>query len=394
MSTNTNFNNSHKQANQKAQETRLGRYNVFGEGYFSEMFYMLNRFDQKPIELSMSEYCESNLQVDLNKFIEKLEKADFAPLKLYKRYTSFNKKEGRYSIDWYLFLRDERIVINVDSDSVKKLDKVRFALHNITAIEDETQEDLMQIFEIAQKCLVETEDDQKRYISIVGNTPRIGLTLRKHEIKAPHIPDLNLYYGQDFDKKHETIVELINQRNSSGLFIFHGLTGSGKTNYIRYLISSAKPEIEFIFYPISLLRDIASPDFITFLSDYQDAVLIIEESEDSVQARDKFNADKSAIANLLNVSDGLLSDVLNLKIICTFNTDIRNLDQALLREGRLLAIHKFDKLSVENANEIAKVNKLKKKFEKPVSLAQIFNKKLNEDLSDFKEGTGRIGFGS
>jgi hypothetical protein len=277
---------------------------------------------------------------------------------------------------------------------VKNLNKVRFTLHSVTAIEDESQEDLMYIFEIAQNCLVETEDDKKRYISIVGNTPRIGLTLRKHEIKSPAIPDLNLYYGEHFDKKHTEIVSLINERNKSGLFIFHGLTGTGKTNYIRYLISAAKPEIEFIFYPISLLRDIASPDFITFLSDYQDAVLVIEESEDSVQARDKFNADKSAIANLLNVSDGLLSDVLNLKIVCTFNTDIRNLDQALLREGRLLAIHKFDKISAESANKIASINKLKKKFEKPVSLAQIFNKKLNDDLSDFKDGSGRIGFGS
>jgi hypothetical protein len=141
------------------------------------------------------------------------------------------------------------------------------------------------------------------------------------------------------------------------------------------------------------LREIASPELITFLSDYQDAVLIIEESEESVQARDSFIGDKSSIANLLNVSDGLLSDVLNLKIICTFNTDIRNLDRALLREGRLLGIHRFDKINKENANQIASLNKIEKYFDEDVTLAQIFNRRLNDDFSDFIEKDKKLGFG-
>jgi ATP-dependent 26S proteasome regulatory subunit len=141
-----------------------------------------------------------------------------------------------------------------------------------------------------------------------------------------------------------------------------------------------------------LLRELTSPQLIPFISDYKNSVLILEESEDSVQTREGNTVDKASIANLLNISDGLLSDVLNLKIICTFNTNIKNLDRALLREGRLLGIHKFDKLPVKNANEIAKINNLNKTFNEPMTLAQIFNQPLNEDLSDFVRDEQKIGF--
>ena len=401
---NRNTNSNHRRIKDASEENQndkmkqenpayLGKYNVFGDGYFSEDYYMLNRHHQKLVDFGVRDYFESNQLVSLNQFLEILEKNEYAPISVYRRNTTYNKKEGRYSIDWYLMLSDDSIIININYDAVKKLDDVMFRLDTLTAIENVPIEKLEKIFELASKCIIETKDDEKRYINIVGSTPRAGLTLRKHQIKPPTIPDLNLYYGEKFEEKHETLVQEINEKNNSGLFIFHGVTGSGKTNYIRYLISKAKPEIEFIFYPITLLREITSPDLITFLSDYQDAVLIIEESEDSVQARDLFNTDKSSIANLLNVSDGLLSDVLNLKIICTFNTDIKNLDKALLREGRLLGIHRFETLPAENANKIAKLNNITREFKEPATLAQIYNVPLNEDFSDFSIRQKKIGFG-
>lgn len=408
--TNRNSNSNHRRVKDASEENNLskssnhngmnqstkaylGKYNVFGDGYFSEDYYLLNRYGQKLIDFGVRDYFESNQLISLNQFLKLLEENDYTPISVYRRNTTYNKKETRYSIDWYLMLDDESIIINMNYDAVQKLDDVIFRFDMITAVEDTPVEKLEKIFELATKCIIETKDDDKRYINIVGNTPRTGLTLRKHQIKPPTIPDLNLYYGDKFEEKHNVLVNEINEKNNSGLFIFHGVTGSGKTNYIRYLISKAKPEIEFIFYPITLLREITSPDLITFLSDYQDAVLIIEESEDSVQARDLFNTDKSSIANLLNVSDGLLSDVLNLKIICTFNTDIKNLDKALLREGRLLGIHRFEAIPAENANKIAKLNNITREFTAPATLAQIYNVPLNEDFSDFSVRQKKIGFG-
>lgn len=369
-----------------------GKYNVFDGNYFYESYYLLRKFDERVVEFSVDDYFENNQQVDLNKFKAKLAANGFGDVVVYRHNTIFNKKEERYSIDWYLIFDEERIIMNINHDTVKSLHEIYFHPHQIISIESVPTENLERVFRIAQDCLVETEDDKRRYINIVSSMPREGLRLNKYEIKRPKIQDLDLYYGWGFQEKHKRFVNQIHQKEKSGLFIFHGLTGSGKTNYIRYLISQTRRDTNFIFYPITLLRELADPQLITFISDYQHSVLIIEESEDTVQARDNFNSDRASIANLLNISDGLLSDVLNLKIISTFNTDIKNLDRALLREGRLLGIHKFDKISVESANRIAMINNIDKEFTEPVTLAQIFNNPLKEDFSDFVLDNSRIGF--
>ena len=288
-------------------------------------------------------------------------------------------------------MRNEEIIIKIDQDKVKDLKKIAFRLSYLIAIETVEVEDFMQIMKLAESCITEVKDDNVRYINIVNSNSK-GLKMNRYQIKNPKVPNLDLYYGNGFSNKHDRFVATVSQQNRSGLFIFHGLTGSGKTNYIRYLINQCKAELNFIFYPIALLRELTSPQIIPFISDYKNSVLILEESEDSVQTREIGHSDKASIANLLNISDGLLSDVLNLKIICTFNTNIKNLDKALLREGRLLGIHKFDKLPAENANQIAEMNKLDKHFEEPATLAQIFNQPLNEDLSDFVNDGQKIGF--
>ncbi len=369
-----------------------GRYNVFDGNFFYESYYLLNKHDSRLVEFSVDDYFDSKHLVKLDIFVEKLEAAGFGKVDLYRHNTVYNKKEKRYSIDWYLLIQNQKIILNINQDTIKDLKEIQFRPEDVIAIEEVPVEDLEKIFKIAEESLVEIVPDEKHYIHIVSSVPRDGLRLNKYEIKKPQIQDLELYYGHGFQKKHEEFVKRIQEKNRSGIFIFHGLTGSGKTNYIRYLISQTRSETNYIFYPMTLLRELADPQLITFISDYQNAVLIIEESEETVQAREQGKSDKLSIANLLNISDGLLSDVLNLKIISTFNTDIRNLDRALLREGRLLGIHKFDKIPAENANRIAKINKLSKNFDDPVTLAQIFNPSLKKDFSDFESDDAKIGF--
>jgi len=369
----------------------LGRYKVFDGSYFEETYYLINKFGQKIVEFQASEYFEDNQLVDLSSFVQKLEANGFGAVTIYKNETKYNKKEGHFAVYWYLFLRDEQIIIKIDQDKVKDLAKIHFRLSYMIGIEAIEVEDFIQIMKLAESCVSEMEDDRVRYINIVNSNSK-GLKMNRYQIKNPEVPDLDLYYGDGFSGKHQRFVEKVSEQNRSGLFIFHGLTGSGKTNYIRYLINQCKAELNFIFYPIALLRELTSPQIIPFISDYKNSVLILEESEDSVQTRDGTGSDKTSIANLLNISDGLLSDVLNLKIICTFNTNIKNLDKALLREGRLLGIHKFDKLPIDHANRIAALKKLDKNFEEPVTLAQIFNQPLNDDLSDFVNDEQKIGF--
>ena len=373
------------------QNPLMGRYKVY-DTYFYESHFLVNKFNGKTIEFSVDDYFDEKKLVNLRLFSEKLEEAGLGSTNIYRQETTYNKKESRYSIEWYFFMMDEKAIMLISHDLVKNLDEVLFKPRSIMATESVGISELKRVFEIAEECLVDTEADTKRYINIVISLPREGLRLNKHAIRQPEIPDLDLYYGQGFKEKHNKYLQLVQEKDHSGLFIFHGPTGGGKTNYIRYLIASSKLETNFIFYPVTLLKDISSPELIAFITHYKNAILVIEESEDSVKSREALAADRASIANLLNVSDGLLSDVLNLKIICTFNTDIRNLDDALLREGRLLGVHNFPKVSPERANKIAAINKINRTFEEDVSLAQIFNEPLDRLSSDFHPEKHKIGF--
>jgi ATP-dependent 26S proteasome regulatory subunit len=76
---------------------------------------------------------------------------------------------------------------------------------------------------------------------------------------------------------------------------------------------------------------------------------------------------------LLNLTDGLLGESLGIQIIATFNTDIRNIDKALLRKGRLSTIYEFKNLSIDRTNTL--LQKLGHNIEvnNPMPIAEIFN---------------------
>ncbi|CAF4989527.1 unnamed protein product [Rotaria sp. Silwood1] len=86
---------------------------------------------------------------------------------------------------------------------------------------------------------------------------------------------------------------------------------------------------------------------------HSNSILIVEDAEHIILDRKQETfLPKQAVSNLLNLSDGLLGDAMHQQIICTFNCDVQAIDPALLRDGRLVIEHKFDKLSVENARHL------------------------------------------
>ncbi|MGB3777749.1 MAG: hypothetical protein WA960_05280 [Tunicatimonas sp.] len=78
------------------------------------------------------------------------------------------------------------------------------------------------------------------------------------------------------------------------------------------------------------------------------------------------------MSTILQLTDGLFSDYLNIKIICTFNTSIEKVDKALLRKGRMIAYYEFKPLVAEKASELLKSMELAP-TEDEMTLADIFN---------------------
>lgn len=163
--------------------------------------------------------------------------------------------------------------------------------------------------------------------------------------------DIGTNYNDDFQEVDHTIQEALSN-NNSGLILLHGIPGTGKTTYIKHLIG-IHPDQEFIFVPNEFVQELIQPSFVSFLLTKMNAILIIEDAEKIILSRDIGHND-SVVSTILQLTDGLLSDYLNIKVICTFNTSLHNIDQALLRKGRLLAFYEFGKLSLVKTNHLLK----------------------------------------
>jgi hypothetical protein len=194
------------------------------------------------------------------------------------------------------------------------------------------------------------------------------MELKTMEVKRTKL-DLGLYYEDDFKEVDELIRGRLSQKNDKGILLLHGLPGSGKTTYLRYLIGKIKKRV--LFLSPSVAGKLMNPDFIELLIDNPNTVLIIEDAENIIMDR-KHNSG-SSVSNLLNISDGLLADFLNVQLICTFNSSLTLIDNALMRKGRLIAKYDFGKLSVAKAQRLSNHLGFKTVIKQPMTIAEIAN---------------------
>lgn len=181
--------------------------------------------------------------------------------------------------------------------------------------------------------------------------------------------NIDLYYNDDFIEVHNIIKTRLNTKKDKGIVLLHGLPGTGKTTYLRYLIGTVKKRV--LFVPPSIASNITNPEFISLLLEYPNSILVIEDAENIIM--DRTTNGNSAVSNLLNISDGLLADCLNIQIICTFNMSLSKIDNALMRKGRLIAKYNFDKLNIAKAQALSNHLNIKLDVKEDMSLAEIFN---------------------
>ena len=207
------------------------------------------------------------------------------------------------------------------------------------------------------------------------------LTTKEFKLEKSEV-QLSLYYNDGMDQFHKEVVLALNGKRKNGIIFLHGKPGTGKTTYLRYLISHLNRKV--IFVPSDMVVQLGSPDFMQFMLQNKKSVIIIEDAESVLEDRSKTR--NGIVSNLLNLSDGILSDALNIQFICTFNTDINHVDEAFFRGGRMIAMHEFQALDIEKANYLAKVSGMSLEFNAPTTLAEIFhdlgtmkrNAKMNE----------------
>ncbi len=199
--------------------------------------------------------------------------------------------------------------------------------------------------------------------------------------------DVNVKDNYNDDLPDKKIREFINSDGEAGLCILHGKPGTGKTYYIRDLIKNCKRD--FIYMNKECLNYINDSSFIAFLIRSKNSVFIMEDCKNVLASRTEYN---NTISTLLNLSDGLLGDSLNNKFICTFNTDISNVDEALLRKGRMKVCYEFKYLDKDKANRLAEKLDKKDRFDKDVPLCAVMNSESNGGEDIPSKRVSKIGF--
>lgn len=150
---------------------------------------------------------------------------------------------------------------------------------------------------------------------------------------------------------NERINKFLNEWDTKGkLLLIHGEPGGGKTTFIRHLLTNVY-DGSVVFMNADIFAQLSSVRFISFaLENLQNSLLLIEDAEKLLVSREENHEDRSSsVADLLNYTDGLLGDALQMKILATFNTKLDKIDTALLRKGRLFHKEDFSVLSKEQA---------------------------------------------
>ncbi|MBN1252278.1 MAG: AAA family ATPase [Bacteroidales bacterium] len=247
-------------------------------------------------------------------------------------------------------------------------------------------DEIKEIVEIIKSSKKLKKHKSKFYMISSNNHSEYGFDFKKFKIKKQEI-SIEENYNSDFVETDNVIKEFLSNGKSNGLVILHGKYGTGKTSYIRSLMGAINKR--FIFLPLNMMESISSPNFLPFISKYKNSVLVLEDCETLIKARNNGNSDNSLV-NLLNLGDGLLSDALSIKLICTFNADLKEIDKAILRKGRLVARYEFKELEVDKAQALSIKLGNTNKLLKPTTLAEIFN----SDKNDFGKlnGDKKIGY--
>lgn len=204
-----------------------------------------------------------------------------------KRYMKNSKAE----LDDIFYVLYDDLIVDIDTNN----DIVRFLFRktNITKVEE--------IINGLKKFKIKKQAHKPEILLIIKEAR--GLDTKNLAITKPKL-SIEENYNDDFSEIHQTILKRLQTKNDKGIVLLHGKPGTGKTSYIRFLITSIKKNV--IFLPPNLASDITNPGLISILIDNPNAIFVIEDAENIIIDRE--TTAHSPVSALLNITDGLLAD--------------------------------------------------------------------------------------
>jgi hypothetical protein len=324
---------------------------VFAERFLNSKSLYLYQFNNLP-----SIHFISN--IDGEKAYVAFKKA-FADLIVSQyQYQWYKEKKKKYQLEETFFILNNNCIVEIKD--------------YCEILHDGKQENFIERCTTLMQCFKERKKKEPLEMNLIVKGS-YGLELKSMEIKKTKL-DISLFYEDDFKEVDDIIQKRLNQKKDKGIVLLHGLPGTGKTTYLRYLVGKIKKRVLFLSPNVG--GNLLDPEFIDLLIDNPNTVVIIEDAENIIM--DRRTSGSSSVSNLLNISDGLLADFLNVQIICTFNSPLTMIDNALLRKGRLIAKYEFGRLSVNKAQQLSDHLGFDVLIDKPMTVAEISNQDEKE----------------
>ena len=162
-------------------------------------------------------------------------------------------------------------------------------------------------------------------------------------------------YTELICKQRQSVINNLKSKDPDGrIILLEGNPGSGKTFFIRSLLKTLTSPT-YVYLPPDMVANCAQPSFIPVLKDFSregkgPIVFIVEDGDSCIVRRSGDNM--SAVSSLLNITDGIIGSSFDIRVLITTNATIEDIDEAILRPGRLCERLEFKGLEKEHAASI------------------------------------------
>jgi hypothetical protein len=225
------------------------------------------------------------------------------------------------------------------------------------------------------------EDPSKGIVFTLASGPS-GYHIRRVGVAGSPLERGN--YSREVLAAYDHIVEDLNTDSPCGrLVVLAGEPGTGKTYLVRSLLA-CNPRAAFILVPPHLIASMSGPELLPTLISAKDEMsgpiaLVIEDADQCLVPRDKTgnirDSNMNAISSLLNLGDGILGSILDVRIIATTNAHEIQFDDAIMRDGRLCKHAHVGLLpAAVAAQALTRLTGKKLAFSKDVPLATVYKK--------------------
>lgn len=175
--------------------------------------------------------------------------------------------------------------------------------------------------------------------------------------------------------------------SNSSILLLLGPPGTGKTSWIKGLLYETKNNGIVTYDPEILKRDYVFANFISGEAN----VMVIEDADVFLKSREGHGND--LMHKFLNIGSGLISSAKKKIIFSTNLSNIRDVDEALVRPGRCYDVMEFRNLTLDEAKILAAAKGIDFNPDlcnNELSVAEVFNQKTNQEIKKFNRTVGFI----